>query len=97
MATRRVRRLRCVLVVALGVAALGSLPACGGDEGADASPPPTTAAPRTLTADFEGGTTTGWTSADHVSVTAAAAHDGSRGLEVAATGSEADAALASPR
>lgn len=82
-------------LVALGVAALGLLAGCGGDDGAGAGTPPTTAAPRSLTADFESGVD-GWAATKGVTITAAAAHDGARGLEVAATGSDAYARWRAP-
>lgn len=88
--------MRWVLPVALGIVALPLLASCGGDDGAVASTPPTTAAaPRSLTADFESGTV-GWTETARATATAAAAHTGRFGLDVTAEGSDAYARWAAP-
>jgi hypothetical protein len=98
MATRRERRLRCVLSLALCVVVAGPvLGGCGGGDGADASTTPSPVArPRTLTADFESGTADGWTETARATVTAEAAHAGRFGLDVAADRSDAYARWLAP-
>jgi hypothetical protein len=54
------------------------------------------AAPRSLTADFESGETGDWTETARATVTAAAAHAGRGGLDVAAHGSDAYARWVAP-
>ena len=93
METRHERRRRWLLPFALGIVALAPLTGCGGDRGAVAGTTPTTAAPRSLTADFESGAADGWTETARATVTADAAHAGSFGLDLAAAASDAYAAL----
>jgi hypothetical protein len=95
MAIERERRLRWVSAIALCVAALPLVAACGDDGGA--SPSPSTAPrPATLTTDFETGTTEGWTETAAATVTPDAAHAGGFGLDVTAADSDAYARWVAP-
>jgi hypothetical protein len=94
MATKRERRLRWVSAVALCVATLPVLAACG-DGGADASPSPRPG-PRSLTTGFESGGLHGWTEAEGATVTSAAAHAGGAGLELRSVGGDAYVRWAAP-
>jgi hypothetical protein len=98
MTTRRVRRLRSVLVVALSVASFALLTGCGdgGDADAGTTGPPASARPRALETDFEAGTTAGWTSTAGATVTETAAASGAFGLDVTAEASDAYARWAAP-
>jgi hypothetical protein len=98
MVTRRERRPRWVLLIALCVATgVPLLAGCGSDGGADASTAPSSPVrPRSLTTGFETGAAEGWTETAGATVTADAAHTGGFGLDVTANRSDAYARWVAP-